>query len=66
MPRAFAVAYTVVGLRVAVARAQKPQVAGAAGVPGMQMEVGAQDAPGIARHIGFSRRICSTFDPAPR
>jgi hypothetical protein len=35
-------------------------------VIGVQMEVGAQHAPVVACHSGFSNKICSTFEPAPR
>ncbi len=54
------------GLGIAVARAQKPQVSGVAGMIRVQMEVRSQHASVIGRHSGFSSKTCSTVEPAPR
>ncbi len=55
----------LLGPRVAIERAQKPEMPGEAGMARVQVQIGAQES-GLVCHSGFSSRICSTFEPAPR
>ena len=53
-------------LRIAVAGAQKVQLARITRVIGVHVQIGAQDTFVVAFHSGFNNKTCRTVEPAPR